>query len=118
MTSILSGVIIGTLILWVLQLIVVMPISSYLTANKLKTPGLSYLNGNNLDDVAKKKLNSIFTDCFIITDVLVLSIAGLLLGTFTGWFFIGFSRRAASWPGMIVFIVTSLIGSFLLYGIS
>lgn len=116
MTNIFGGIIVGTLILWVLQLVIVMPISSRLTMNKLKTPGLSHLNGKDLDDVSKKKLKSIFTDCYIITDVIVLSLAGLLLGMFTGWFFIGFSRKSAGWPGMIMFIVASLIGSFLLYG--
>jgi len=48
---------------------------------------------------------------FIIAHILVLGVAGLLLGVLFGIYFIGFSTRAKMWPGMIALIIGSLIGS-------
>jgi hypothetical protein len=50
---------------------------------------------------------------YILADVLVMSVAGFLLGVITGSFFIGISWKVRAWPGMIVFILGSLLGSAL-----
>ena len=59
----------------------------------------------------KSAADDIPTGYYILADVIVLGIAGLLIGLVTGSYFIGFSWKAKDWPGMIVFIIASLIGS-------
>jgi len=61
----------------------------------------------------KKEAEAIPTGYYILADVLVLGVAGFLLGLITGYFFIGISWRAKDWPGMIAFVVASLIGLLL-----
>ncbi len=56
-------------------------------------------------------IDSVDTGTFIIVHVMVMGIAGFLLGAVAGIYFIGFARQAKMWPGMIALIVTSLIGS-------
>lgn len=53
------------------------------------------------------------TGFYILADVIVLGIAGGLLGMFTGYYFIGFALKPRDWPGMMVFILASLVGSLL-----
>jgi len=48
---------------------------------------------------------------YILADVIVLGIGGLLISLFTGYYFLGFSLKAQGWPGLIVFMVASFIGS-------
>lgn len=59
----------------------------------------------------KSAEDDIPTGYYILADVIVLGVAGLLIGLVTGSYFIGFSWKAKDWPGMIVFIIASLIGS-------
>lgn len=124
------GWIIGTLILWGLKLIV-MPFARLLAGDKVRvvTPAAPTPSGEgalpadpgavpeppaSLQPTAPAKLETeIPAGYYIIADVLVLGLAGLLLGLFTGSYFIGFSWRARDWPGMIVFILASLVGSFI-----
>ena len=79
----------------------------------LTKPENANLKEPSLLEDRKKKINDIFIPYYILTDVLVLSIVGLLIGFFTGWFFIGVSKKLIGWPGMIMFILMSLVGSFL-----
>ena len=51
------------------------------------------------------------TSAFIIADVGVLGIAGLLIGLFTGWYFIGIAFNRYHWPGLLAFVIMSLLGS-------
>jgi hypothetical protein len=53
------------------------------------------------------------TGYYILADVIVLGVAGGLMGLISGYYLIGFSFKPKDWPGMIVFIVSSLIGSFI-----
>ena len=116
------GWIIGTLILWGLKLIVT-PFAKLLAGDKVKAvapaaptpsgeaalpaePGTSPIPAPQVEPQV-----IIPTGYYILADVLVLGFAGLLLGLFTGSYFIGFSWRAKDWPGMIAFILASLIGS-------
>jgi hypothetical protein len=88
------GILIGTGIVWALSALLVIPIAKALTGSR------------NIETDAE-----IDTGYFILVDVLVLGIAGFLIGLLLGWFFIGISWQAKSWPGTIAFIVSSLIGS-------
>lgn len=58
----------------------------------------------------KEKAETIPNKYYIIADVLVMAVAGFLLGFISGWYFIGISLKARDWPGMIVFIIASLLG--------
>jgi len=50
---------------------------------------------------------------YILADVAVLTLAGFFMGAVSGYYFIGISWKARDWPGMIAFIVSSLVGSAL-----
>lgn len=116
------GWILGTLILWGLKLIVV-PFARLLAGDEVRvvtppaqTPAgdAAPLGATDTTPAAAPPAGvqtEIPTGYYIIADVIVLGAAGLLLGLFTGSYFIGFSWRARDWPGMIVFILSSLIGS-------
>ena len=114
------GWVIGTLILWGLKLVVV-PLARVFAGGKAEVPVTPAPAGEaaiplepGIDPVAAPPAapaDDIPTGAYIIADVIVLGIAGLLLGIFTGSYFIGFSWKARDWPGMIVFILTSLMGS-------
>lgn len=92
------GWIVGTLILWGLKGI---------TAAFART-----LAGRSTAD-SKEGVEEIPTRHYVLADVMVLGIAGLLLGLLAGCFFIGVSFRAKDWPGMIAFIAASLVGASL-----
>ena len=114
--------IIGTLILWGLKLITV-PFARLLAGDKVKPPtpaapapegedALPDVDGETGEPEKQEAPKSVIpTGAYIIADVIVLGISGLLLGLFTGSFFIGFSWKVRDWPGMIVFIIASLLGS-------
>jgi hypothetical protein len=116
------GWIVGTLILWGLKLIVT-PFAKLLAGDKVKvvTPAAPPPSSDTAlqDETGAPPAPPapvepevvIPTSYYILADVLVLGLAGLLLGLFTGSYFIGFSWRAKDWPGMIAFVVASLIGS-------
>ena len=116
------GWIVGTLILWGLKLIVT-PFAKLLAGDKVKVaaPPAPAPSGDAAlpADIGTPPAPAvpvepqviIPTGYYILADVLVLGAAGLLLGLFTGMYFIGFSWRAKDWPGMITFILASLVGS-------
>lgn len=126
-----TGWIIGTLILWGLKLITI-PFARFIAGQKVRQPSPESPASEGesaLDDVSaeapegvagqaasktpEKPQPEIPAGPYIIADVIVLGIAGLLLGLFTGSFFIGFSWKARDWPGMIAFIAASFVGSAL-----
>lgn len=125
------GWIVGTLILWGLKLITV-PFARLIAGDKVRPPspaapapegeaalpevGGDKQEGEEPQQASKppaKPQPEIPAGPYIIADVIVLGIAGLLLGLFTGSFFIGFSWKARDWPGMIAFIGASFVGSAL-----
>ena len=109
-TNILLGILIGTAVLWGLGLLVVNPIAKYFTN---QTIAQEYAGGMGGSDQAaiSSRVNSLFTRNYIITDVIVLSVAGFLMGILAGWFFIGISWNWRSWPGLIAFIGLNVLGS-------
>ena len=117
------GWVIGTLILWALKLITV-PFAKALAGRNMPTtlPPPADPNAGTLQAgfpqqpvtaKPKSEVDLIPTGYYILADVIVLGIAGVIIGLVTGSYFIGISWRAKDWPGMIAFIVASFIGSAL-----
>jgi hypothetical protein len=100
------GFILGTGIMWILSAVVVTPLARAFTKSGRKTPQASTESGQITFDGEE-----ITTECFILAHVVVLTVAGLLLGLLLGWFFIGITWRGRNWPGLIAFIVASMVGS-------
>ncbi len=109
--------IIGTLILLGLHAFVIMPLAKALSKSRLK--GKSLADSEQLINEVSGDTNEVSnevkipTGIYIFSDILVMGISGFLIGFVTKSFFIGFSLRAIDWPGMIVFILSSLLGSSL-----
>jgi len=125
------GWIVGTLILWGLKLITI-PFARLIAGDKVRQPSPAppdtdedaaspdvegvqpeIAGDHKVTKSPAKQQPEVPTGPYIIADVIVLGVAGLLLGLFTGSFFIGFSWKARDWPGMIVFIAASFVGSAL-----
>ena len=104
-----EGILIGTGILWALTFLVVRPITNFLVSKKLTTPEYSYLLSEELSEENQKKIKELVTHCFILTDIIVLGIAGLI-GGLLGYWFIGIAFGGKHWPGMLTFIVMSFLG--------
>jgi hypothetical protein len=112
--------IIGTVILWLLKVLGTIPLTRLLS--RLRAPVYtSPAESETLqtDEVAGEgdrrqgKVEITPAGYYILADVLVSGVAGFLLGLISGYYFIGISWRARDWPGMIAFIVASVIGSVL-----
>jgi hypothetical protein len=108
-----EGILIGTGILWGLDAILVRPLTNYLLKQRLNSPTYAHLNGDLKTASEEPELKSLITRSYILVDTLVLGIAGFLFGTLLGWFFLGVSFNAKGWPGLIAFILMSIIGSSL-----
>ena len=99
-----------------LQALIIGPISIYLAdrqLHKMKLP--AYTSGNRVYDQLpldeKATVDKIFTRYYIVTDVIILGLAGFFAGLFFGIYFIGISTEKRGWPGMAAFIILSLVGS-------
>jgi hypothetical protein len=107
--------VIGTLILWGLTYGVVVPLAKVFT--RIGGADSSMAPSSTVNADAGKKadaIDNVPTGAFILIHVLVLGVAGLLLGAIAGLYFIGIAYKAKMWPGMITLIVTSLLGAFLI----
>ena len=106
------SVLIGTAILWGVTALVVIPLAQLLA--KRRQVAAAATAGHSLGDseLAQGK-SSTPTDCFIVADVLVLSIAGLLVGLTSGYFLLGFAWSWKHWPGLLCLIVFSALGAAL-----
>ena len=104
--------IVGTAILWLLTGVVVIPLAKLLTKNRANKSVQSYEGGQ--EAIAQTEAEpEISTGYYILVHVLVLGIAGLIIGLVSGWFFIGITWQAKSWPGMIALIVASIAGAMI-----
>jgi hypothetical protein len=113
--------IIGTAILWVVKAIGTIPLAKYLSRSR--KPGYTQPTGSEAlqseevvgegEKLKGEKVKVIPTGSYILADILVMCIAGFLLGLVSGSYFIGISWKARDWPGMIAFIIASAIGSSL-----
>ncbi len=104
-----EGVLIGTAVLFVLNLVLVMPLTNVSVAHRLATDGIAAEQFDALPEEAKKRYQGIAVGYYILWDVIVLGAAGLI-GGLLGYYFIGLSFEAKGWPGMIAFIAASLAG--------
>ncbi len=112
--------IIGTIILWVLKFVSV-KFSQVLAGDKVKQvapvspvpTSETDVDGQPVPAPAPAPAQVIPTGYYILADVIVMGVAGGLLGVITGYYFIGISIKPKDWPGMIVFILSSLVGSFI-----
>jgi hypothetical protein len=110
------NILICTAIIWVLQTVLVSPLSAYLANWRLLRLSLpAYSKGevsyDDLPELEKSKVDDVSLSSFIIMDVAVLSLAGLLAGLLLGFWFIGVSFDKTGWPGMAAFIALSIFGS-------
>ncbi|MFL7791062.1 MAG: hypothetical protein AB8I69_02895 [Anaerolineae bacterium] len=111
--------VIGTAVLWVLKSIGTIPLAKLLFNSfgnpEPAPPPPVESQMPPSEDVAISQAASrrvqIPTIYYIMADVAVMGIGGFLLGLISNSFFIGISLRARDWPGMLVFIAASLIGS-------
>jgi hypothetical protein len=106
-----EGILIGTGILWALNLILVMPLTNLLVSRWLARPALANITGGTEAPAGATAPDSVVTGCYMLADTLVLGVAGFLFGALLGWFFIGISFEFRGWPGMIAFIAMSMIGA-------
>lgn len=110
-----EGILIGTAILWALNALVVVPLASASVGRKLAAEGIDPDTLDSLPATQQDHWKNVFTGHYILWDVLVLGVAGVIMGLF-GYYFIGISFEARGWPGMIAFIVASLLGVSMVRG--
>ena len=101
------NIFIPTLILWVTTALLVVPLAERLTFKKLNIA--SNVDIKTLPEEEQKKIEKVFTKKFILLDIVILGIVGLIGGLF-GYFFIGISLDSKGWPGMVAFILMSFLG--------
>jgi len=107
--NIMPNIIIATAILWGVTALFVVPLANYWLKRKLEEPGYAHLGGTDLGDQDQAALKGLATKYYILADLLVLSVAGLI-GGLMGYWFLGISLKAEGWPGMIAFIAASFLG--------
>lgn len=108
-----GGILIGTGILWGLNAILVTPLTNLLIQKKLRTPAYAHLNGDTKTVAEEPEFKNLVIRSYLLIDTIVLGLAGFLFGVLFGWFFIGISFNAKGWPGLIAFILMSVLGSSL-----
>ncbi len=105
------GFLIGMAVLIGLTALVVNPIVNSQFNARLNAEGLDEETLATLPPEEIKHWKTIHTQIYILWDVIILGVAGFLFGYFTGMFLIGISLDPKGWPGMIVFIGLSFLGS-------
>ena len=97
-----SGILVGTAILWILNAALVAPLAARSLTRRLASEGLSVESLDDLPEEEKNRWKRVATNCFIQWDLLVLGVAGLI-GGLLGYYFIGISFESKGWPGMLAF---------------
>lgn len=110
------NVLICTGILWVLQNLLILPLSAHFADKRLSSLNLPvYSSGDvsyeDLPISERSMVDRVFSRYYITIDVIVLGLIGFLAGLLLGFYFIGISFDKKGWPGMAAFIVLSIIGS-------
>ena len=104
------SILIGTAILWGVTALVVIPLAQVL-ARRRQVAAASAANYSQGESEVAQGESSIPTDCFIMADVFVLSVIGLLIGLASGYFLLGFAWSWKHWPGILCLIVFSVLGA-------
>lgn len=102
------GIVIGTAILWILSAAFVTPLATYFLKRKLQQPAYAHLQGESVSEADQSQLQRLATRTCILADVLVLGTAGIIAGLL-GFWFVGISFNAKGWPGMLAFIIPSVL---------
>lgn len=106
------GIFIGTGIVWFSILVIINPLSKYLTKRKSIYQPVNEFEvqpGQEISQITDKSS----TRNYVIIGVITFAIIGFAVGRTTGWYFIGISWKPKDWPGMLAFIGFSLLGSYL-----
>jgi hypothetical protein len=104
-----EGIILGTVVLWVLSAVLVVPLANLGVARRMAAAGVASRPFAELSDAEKAEWRRVATQQYILWDTLVLGVAGLI-GGLLGYYFIGISTQAKGWPGMLAFIAASFLG--------
>jgi hypothetical protein len=96
---------IATAILWGLNAVLVQPLTLAMVRWKLNNPAYAHLM-QLAPEAAQAEVGRLATKIFILVDVVVMFVAGLLAGL-AGYPLIGIARNPKAWPGMLVLIVAS-----------
>ncbi len=109
------GFIIGTIVMGILTYGIAVPLSrAFAGANALnlveaEVAGTEVAGSMDGKRKAPDAVDLVPTGTFIVTHVIVMGIAGLLLGGIFGIYFIGVAWKAKLWPGMIALILASMV---------
>ena len=104
-----SGLLVGTGILWFLNLAIVGPLATSGLKRKMVAAGLDPESDVELTEGQQTYWSGEATKQYILYDVIVLAAAGLI-GGLLGYYFIGVTLESKGWPGMIAFILSSFLG--------
>jgi len=107
--SIWPGIMIGTAILWVLNAVLVAPLTNWSLRRRMVAEGVDPSSIGDLSSGQGARWKGIATGYYILWDVIVLGIAGFI-GGLLGFWFIGVSLDLKGWPGILAFIGASLFG--------
>ncbi|HEX9745370.1 MAG TPA: hypothetical protein VGB30_08075 [bacterium] len=107
------GILIGTGILWLMDLILVRPIVNAMVSGRMRSEGVfpEDLEGMSGGDIAYWQ--RVHDQIFIVVDVIVSGIAGFIAGFGFGMTLIGMSFTRTGWPGMLAFIGLSFLGAYM-----
>jgi hypothetical protein len=104
-----EGILIGTAILWILTAVIVEPLTNLCVSNCMSNRGVQPELVDELTDEEKKHWGKVATFYYVLWHVVVLGCVGFVGGLF-GYYFIGISLEAKSWPGILAFIGASFLG--------
>jgi hypothetical protein len=116
------GFLIGTVVLWVLTYAISVPIAKALIGSGGSQPNALALSsaqtsrgagstGTSQTVKQLDEIDSVPTGAFVLVHVLVLGLAGFLMGALAGVYFIGFAWKAKLWPGMIALMIASIVAA-------
>lgn len=111
-----EGILIGTAVLWLLTAVLVAPLTNWSVKRRMALAAVGEASLDDLPPDEKAHWEGLATRHYILWDVVVLTLAGLV-GGLLGFWFVGVSLNAKGWPGMIAFIATSFLTSALVGGV-
>jgi hypothetical protein len=99
------GLLVGTAMVWGLTALVVAPLARLLG----RKVAIEAAGADSMVDAMGSE-EGVPTAAFIAAHVLVLGIAGLVLGWTTGSWLVGVAFKRSSWPGLISLMAASALG--------
>jgi hypothetical protein len=105
------GFIIGTAILIGLTALVVNPVVHFVFSQRMEAAGMYGETLETLSPGERVYWQGIYDQVYMLWDAIILGVAGFLAGYLFGFVLIGISFSKRGWPGMLAFIVLSVVGS-------